>query len=892
MEELFRMVVIRAPEEREDIERLELLHPQVDLITRPWDEAIKTVPEDRLYLDPKKVPYAEELRTILTATDYARAEALVRHYFGNNITDLVNDDRWSDQRRKLSNGILFVIANNRDDIRLDRLTDLYRAMILIERVALGIPFDIQHFSSASFVLPSAGQPSQAPSPQPFPEGVVEVVIPGVVKVPPPLKCAGVADLLVVRQKLLRYELTDIAHIENVLASEERKHLHRRKVTSEEIFVTETETEKTEQRDQQSTERYELKNEVDQTIQADQEFKAQVTAKVWGASYSVDANASYARKDARTEAMKSATNIAREIVSKSVTTLREKIRQQQTHRLVEEIEVIDEHNFLNTGGNAKNISGVYQWLEKVYEAQVFDYGERTIYDIIVPEPAALLIEAYCRRYRSIGEKRLAEIPDCPVLPPGADAIDYNINSANDYRKLAVKYQALEIEAPPEQFASASVAFAGHAGEEWEWLWTSDKADVKIPPGYQAKKALVSVDYESSPDPSNVVVLVGGQQVTFPQHNGGGLTDTLQLNGQQDQISAGIGALRVGHFAATITIECELTSRALEDWKRKVYVALIKGYQKQMSEYQQALTEAEAQVEAETMAEISSLSPAENRKLIDVEIKRAVIARLQNAYYMPNCIEKDGLGLPRPDLWSTYVWEPTIRFLEQAFEWDKMAYIFYPYFWSRKSEWVSKEWAGKLLYANADPQFADFVKAGAARVQLPVRRTSNASHAFETAVEHFCRTGRVWAGGPLPQIGEDLYLPFYEEQKAQLGSPDNEVPYSDPWEVRVPTTLIKLRQDDRVPVFGNACLFQIGKDNQKDLDQGALPPELRKGIESHGVPLGADNQLKISTEVKDLQWRLFDPANKVQFVIKKGENLNVYLDQVDSSDPNKTETGNGN
>ncbi|MDX9865528.1 MAG: hypothetical protein RBT34_12060, partial [Anaerolineaceae bacterium] len=503
-----------------------------------------------------------------------------------------------------------------------------------------------------------------------------------------------------------------------------------------------------------------------------------------------------------------------------------------------------------------------------------------------------IEAYSRRYRDENTKRLAELPKRPELPPGANEIVYDENSDKDYRKLAVKYEAVEIEAPPEQFTTVSAAFAGHAGESWEWLWTSDKTDVKIPPGYQAKKALVSVDYESSPDPSNVVVLIGGLQITFPQHNGGGMTiedvlnmNALPLNDQQDQISVGIGALRVGYYVATITIQCERTNRALEDWKRKIYISLIKGYQKQMSEYQQAFTEAQAEVPDVVIAEIISHSPAENRKLMDAEIKRAVISRLQNAYYTPNCIEKDNQGLPRPDLWETYVWEPTIRFIEQAFEWDKMTTIFYPYFWARRSEWASKEWQGKLLFSDVDPLFADFVKSGAARVQLPARR------AFEPAIEHFCRTGYAWAGGPLPQIGNDMYLPFYEEQKAQMGSPDNEVPFGDPWEVRVPTSLIKVRKDDRVPVFGNGRLFNISISNQSDLDQGILPQVLRQGIESHGIPLSPNDKIKISTEIEYLQWRIFDSENDVQFVIKKGENLNVYLDQTDSADPNETENIDG-
>ena len=126
---------------------------------------------------------------------------------------------------------------------------------------------------------------------------------------------------------------------------------------------------------------------------------------------------------------------------------------------------------------------------------------------------------------------------------------------------------------------------------------------------------------------------------------------------------------------------------------------------------------------------------------------------------------------------------------------------------------------------------------------------------------------------------------------MGSPDNEVPFGDPWEVRVPTSLIKVRKDDRVPVFGNGRLFNISISNQSDLDQGILPQVLRQGIESHGIPLSPNDKIKISTEIEYLQWRIFDSENDVQFVIKKGENLNVYLDQTDSADPNETENIDG-
>jgi hypothetical protein len=62
-----------------------------------------------------------------------------------------------------------------------------------------------------------------------------------------LSPAGVADLLVVRQQLVRYEGADVAHIENVLRGERKEREHSRRLETEEISIRETETTKTEER---------------------------------------------------------------------------------------------------------------------------------------------------------------------------------------------------------------------------------------------------------------------------------------------------------------------------------------------------------------------------------------------------------------------------------------------------------------------------------------------------------------------------------------------------------------------------------------------------------------------------------------------------------------------
>ena len=52
---------------------------------------------------------------------------------------------------------------------------------------------------------------------------------------------------------------------------------------------------------------------------------------------------------------------------------------------------------------------------------------------------------------------------------------------------------------------------------------------------------------------------------------------------------------------------------------------------------------------------------------------------------------------------------VQFIEQCSEWQKQTYTFYPYFWGRKEDWITRR-----TLEDPDPLFASFLRAGAARV----------------------------------------------------------------------------------------------------------------------------------------------------------------------------------
>jgi hypothetical protein len=72
--------------------------------------------------------------------------------------------------------------------------------------------------------------------------------------------AGVADLLVVKQQLVRYEGADVAHIENVLKGEKKEREHTRRRETEELTFRETELTTSEERELESTNRFEMSRE--------------------------------------------------------------------------------------------------------------------------------------------------------------------------------------------------------------------------------------------------------------------------------------------------------------------------------------------------------------------------------------------------------------------------------------------------------------------------------------------------------------------------------------------------------------------------------------------------------------------------------------------------------
>jgi hypothetical protein len=269
-----------------------------------------------------------------------------------------------------------------------------------------------------------------------------------------------------------------------------------------------------------------------------------------------------------------------------------------------------------------------------------------------------------------------------------------------------------------------------------------------------------------------------------------------------------------YSVNLIAICARTAKAFEEWKIETFNAIMDAYQGMRAEYEAALAEARAG----RSGEIGGTNPAMNRQIEQLELKKGCIGAL---HYGPNYwwshvwFHGPANDWTRPDVAgdchppvTNYTCNAIkhgerVKFFEQAFEWNLMAYHFYPYFWGSKCRWRKR-----YQMNDADPLFLNFLQSGAARVMIPVRP------GFEKNVMHFLRTRQVWEGAEAPGIDSPIYLGMVEELKSPVGDVEGE-----PWEVRVPTALTVLQRESGA-VEGDGLPCDCGPEDAFGKSEGAV------------------------------------------------------------------------
>jgi hypothetical protein len=614
---------------------------------------------------------------------------------------------------------------------------------------------------------------------------------------PYIRDVGVADLLVVKQHLKKYERVDIAHIENVLIGEKKSRTHRALERTEETFTTERETIQERETELETAERFELNRETARTVQRDQQIGFGLTLSgKYGPTVEFSSNLQASTSTSTEESTRNATTYAKDVIERSLERVVERVREEQVRRVIREQEETNLHELENK--TDRHISGVYQFLEKVYESQIFNYGIRQMFDFMVPEPASYLWHL---------EQSETEL-NLPTPPPKLERFVPNAGAINatNYLALAAQFGADGTEPPPPFYLTTSTSVTHGEGAEDESEEGEPRSvlnkELPVPSGYRPDRALVQPMALTDDRLTLGITVKHNRRLWQPRHlysvgdDHGIGTELLTFNLLRDsypyeaesKLPLQVLAFETYTYGLTVEVIFQRTFAAYRTWQIKTYDKLAAAYQEKLQQYELKVEERKAAAEAEAARATTRFGapPSQNLKTIKAELKKHCISIVTRQWYDEFNAVRDG-DPPYFDFIEAEEEGSFIRFFEQAFEWDQMQYVFYPYFWGHKLTW-----AERFQRQDVDPNFLELLQAGAARVVVPVRP------GFEVALTHYLETGEIWNGeGEPPVIHSPLYVPIITEIRERTEAPQGEIPVGDPWPTRLPTPLVILRSEDNLP-----------------------------------------------------------------------------------------------
>jgi hypothetical protein len=277
--------------------------------------------------------------------------------------------------------------------------------------------------------------------------------------------------------------------------------------------------------------------------------------------------------------------------------------------------------------------------------------------------------------------------------------------------------------------------------------------------------------------------------------------------------------VAGVAVTLEVLSMATAALRARWQLDAYNAILVAHSSWEADFRAAV----AQAEIQARVSIEGRNPLENAGIVTSELKRAVIAMLGgvtltdlNVVTVGDTRDDPSTGKPTPpsvDVKRAAQSARVVQFYEQAFEWQNMSHVFYPYFWTGRDDWPEA-----LRRRDPDPAFQDFLRAGSARIVLPLRR------GWERLVGS--RLGLQlppWPTTPEPSTsplpGGDPFLDITEEIREAEDRLFGGTPSGRPWSVVLPTTLVAF-DGTPMPTYPTACdpPQRDGEDDGDGSDQG--------------------------------------------------------------------------
>ncbi|MGY3793765.1 hypothetical protein [Aquimarina sp. 433] len=582
---------------------------------------------------------------------------------------------------------------------------------------------------------------------------------------------GIADYRKVEQEVCCYVPGEVSHIENIMAREYKEKSTRRLRRQEDTVTVATEQELETLTETTSTGRFEMNQEIASVLAQDRSFAASAGVSYSNAGFNASANASFASNTSKEESDIQAVSQAREVTERALDRVVQKVREERVTKVIEEYEENSSHGFDNREGD-KHISGVYRWVDKIYNNRILNYGKRLMYEFMVPEPAAF----HDLAVKLKGDSD-AEVLVKPLDPRTASGT----MNLKDFRKITDSTLAhwagiynVEVDSiAKEMNVSDSFSVTGTSYLSSHNYPGASDFSLRIPEGYKATRAYVNGGYVFVPNRielSYATISVGDKSFSLSGRAYWDQERTLYLNGVENELGVSVIGSDVGGIRVNVVAKCVLTEKAKQQWQMDSFGKIIEAYEAKLAEYEEKLAE-QKQLQEETF----KTNPGFYRQIEKTVLRKNCITYLlghENMGLNMFTGNQNKLDEYRPDHTSDRLdaYAAKVKFFEQAFEWDIMSYQFYPFYWASKNNWSKR-----YIIENNDPLFKAFLQSGMARVIVTVRP------GFEEMVNWYLATGQIWNGGQVPTIDDPEFVSIVEE----LRNPESVV--EETWETRVPTSL---------------------------------------------------------------------------------------------------------
>ena len=381
----------------------------------------------------------------------------------------------------------------------------------------------------------------------------------------------------------------------------------------------------------------------------------------------------------------------------------------------------------------------------WKVDLYRYGIRQTYDIVVPAPGIDLLG-------NVDELRRI---DYELSQPFLFSLLPAEITRDKWQALAARYGA-DVEPPEPETLQQTQSFTYPAGGSDDYRF--DNLEFDAPTGYVVHSGFFQA----------FVTLNPTGHFNVPQAPGGAIghsgpdprvyerpLDFLQGHAGHLLVVMASNALQSG--TAIAVLEFAQTADSWSAWQNRAWTALRKGAQDRWQVQRQEL-----QTRRDRLADdISKWDPLALRRMEREEVMKTTLKWIFGPAFdlMPSEVsrlyggENGGLASLEPSKLTVNQWAQTlglgefIKFLHQAIEWEHVLFFVYPYFWDHPQNHSLK----RFLH-HPDDIHQQFLRGGAARVVLTVRPDFN--DAFIKLVEGGSTTEALAVDHPYLTIAQEI------------------------------------------------------------------------------------------------------------------------------------------